>query len=102
MAFLDQFPLIFDGVVIDGAVMVQSVRPRSDAKTFTEYADQIEAYIRSSFIVNRGASRVDVAWDLYLQNSLKQATRTARGLGVRRVDLPGKGKRVNLLKNFRP
>lgn len=90
--FSEQFPLIVDGVIIDGAVMVHSVRPWSDIKTFTEYAEQIEAYIRSLFIVNHGVKRVDVAWDLYLQNSLKQATRSARGIGVRRVNLPEKGK----------
>ena len=71
--------------------MVHSVRPRKDIKTFTEYVTQIEAYIRSSFVNHHGVKRVDIAWDLYLPNSLKEATRSGRGAGVRRVNLPEKG-----------
>jgi len=51
---------------------------------------QIDSYLRS-FVTKLGVKRVDVAWDLYLRNSLKQATRNSRGAGVRRVDLPTKG-----------
>lgn len=74
--------------------MVHAVRPRSDIKTFEDYVTQIEAHIRSTFINNLGTKRVDIAWDFYLPDSLKQATRSSRGAGVRRVDLPSKGKKT--------
>lgn len=57
------------------------VRP-SGAKIFAEYAAaSVILYVSSQF---RNASRVDVVWDRYLNDSLKNTARAKRGKGVRR------------------
>ncbi|KAE8744188.1 hypothetical protein FOCC_FOCC009196 [Frankliniella occidentalis] len=73
-----EVPTQADAAIIDGGCLVHAVKPRPDQKTFTEYVKQL-------------LGRVDIAWDRYLKHSLKEATRTDRGQGKRRVDLPAKG-----------
>ncbi|KAK3866687.1 hypothetical protein Pcinc_027800 [Petrolisthes cinctipes] len=64
-------------VVLDGAVIVQMLKPGT-AKTFEKYAHQvIIPYVEGKL---RRASRLDLIWD----GSLKTATREKRGKGVRR------------------
>ncbi|XP_014678763.1 PREDICTED: uncharacterized protein LOC106818580 [Priapulus caudatus] len=52
------------------------------AKTFQEYSTLIFLpYLRAQL---RNAIRVDIVWDVYLEESLKFATREKRGKGIRR------------------
>ena len=52
-------------------------------KTFKEYAETVFL----PYVVNyraQNVKRIDLVWDRYLENSLKQGTREARGTGTRR------------------
>ena len=70
-----------DVIILDGAVVVNFLRPLA-AKTFEEYATKVFLpYVRSTLA---HASRVDIVWDCYLENSLKSQTRSKRGKGIRR------------------
>ena len=60
--------------------------------TFEEYADQVFIPYLSKQLED--SMRVDLVWDIYLPNSLKESTREKRGKGVRRkvsgqTKLPG-------------
>ena len=68
-------------LVLDGAAVVNMLKPRT-AKTFLEYGDQVfYPFIESKL---RDVSRVDVVFDQYLPDSLKETARQKRGKGVRR------------------
>ena len=72
---------VADALVIDGAAMVNSKQPR-ESKTFDDYAhDVILPYISSCL---SRYQRVDIVFDVYVQDSLKACTREKRGSGVRR------------------
>lgn len=74
-----------DAVILDGAVIVQMLPPRT-AHTFEEYFNTVFApYILKQL---ETASRLDVVWDDYRQDSLKSSTREKRGSGQRRKVLP--------------
>ena len=74
---------IVDVKVFDGAEVVHSL-PVSSATTFDEYAYKVFCpFLERSF---RNTSRIDVVWDDYRENSLKEATRERRGQGVRKVE----------------
>jgi len=52
------------------------------ANNFAEYASQIFIpYFSSKF---KNASRIDLIWDKYIQESLKGITRAKHGKGVRK------------------
>ena len=71
-----------DAVVLDGAAIVNMLPP-GKCKTFKEYAETVFL----PYIVNfraQNVKRIDLVWDRYLENSLKQGTREARGTGTRR------------------
>lgn len=69
-------------VILDGAVVVQMLKP-SCVKTFGEYATEVfMPYITAQL---RTACRVDLVWDRYDSNSLKATARASRGLAVRRL-----------------
>ena len=73
-------------IVLDGGVIVQMLKPAA-VKSFAEYASQIFIpYILSQF---QNASRVDLVWDRYLEDTLKGTTRAKRGKGVRRRVVAG-------------
>ena len=72
---------VTSSVILDGAAIVQMLKPAA-VKNFAEYASQIFIpYIFSQF---ENASRVDLVWDRYLNDTLKGTTRAKRGKGVRR------------------
>ena len=74
-----------DVIVLDGAAIVNMLRPDS-AKTFQDYAkDVFLPYVKSQL---DKAQRVDIVWDDYRQGTLKQQTRDKRGKGVRRRVAP--------------
>ena len=71
-----------DAVVLDGAAIVNML-PSGKCKTFKEYAETVFL----PYVVNyraQNVKRIDLVWDRYLENSLKQGTREARGTGTRR------------------
>ena len=74
-------PLV-DVVVLDGAAIVNMLPP-GKCKTFKEYAKTVFL----PYVVNyraQNVKRIDLVWDRYLENSLKQGTHEARGTGTRR------------------
>ena len=77
-----------DVTILDGAFIVQSLRPGTTS-TFEEYADHLFIpYILSCL---RDVSRLDIVWDSYKTDSIKYVTRKKRGSGIRqRVTLTGK------------
>ena len=70
-----------DVIILDGAFIVQMLKP-SNATTFQEYADNIFIPHVMSWLAS--ASRIDIVWDRYTSDSLKNATRSKRGTGARR------------------
>ena len=72
-------PPKFDCRICDGAVIVHCL-PVTGAITFDDYADNVFIpYLRG-----QDSRRVDVVWDAYVPDSLKESTREKRGKGVRR------------------
>lgn len=74
-------PRSFHAKVFDGAAIVHAL-PVASASTFLEYANKV--FI--PFLVSQlqSSNRIDVVWDVYLPNSLKEATREKRGKGTRK------------------
>ena len=72
-----------DGLVIEGAVLVNQLKPNKD-QSFTAYAEEtVHTYVKR-YQRNAGAKRVDLVYDKYLDKSLKGMTREKRGTGIRR------------------
>ncbi|KAK3728106.1 hypothetical protein QZH41_014263 [Actinostola sp. cb2023] len=70
-----------DAIIVDGAVVVNMIKPRSQ-RTFADYSTQsFLPYVQSQL---RHVKRVDIVWDEYFETSLKATTRDKRGLGSRR------------------
>lgn len=71
----------YDCIVLDGAVIVH-ILPTTGATTFCEYADEIFIpYLTKQL---EQTTRIDIVWDTYLPDSLKEGTREKRGKGIRR------------------
>ena len=69
-----------DVLSIDGVAIVNMNKP-SKYCTFDAYAYLVFCpYIRKH---QETVTRVDVVWDAYVDNSLKTATRSKRGNGIR-------------------
>ena len=74
-------PSLYDCIVLDGAAIVHSLLP-AGAKIFIEYADNIFIpYLTKQLSVT---ARLDIVWDSYIPDSLKESTRDKRGKGIRR------------------
>ena len=72
---------VVDAVIIDGAVIVQMLQPKT-VRTFDEYFSTVFApYILKHL---ETAKRVDLVWDVYQDDSLKRSLREKRGSGQRR------------------
>ena len=71
--------------IFDGAALVHLLNPKmcsNIVKTFGDYAQkQFLPYI-SRKLNDDGVKRVDVVWDSYKQDSLKESTRQNRGTGT--------------------
>ena len=74
-------PAQIDCKVLDGAVIVHRL-PTVEASTFDQYAEKV--FIPPLPQQLHQSKRVDVVWDTYVRDSLKDATREKRGQGVRR------------------
>ena len=69
---------VTDAVILDGAVAVQMLQPRT-ARMFDEYFSTVIApYILKHFETARG---VDLVWHVYQDDSLKRSLREKRGSG---------------------
>ncbi len=68
-------------LILDGAVIVNMLKP-VNSKTFQDYANNVFLpYIQSQL---QHVLRLDVVWDVYKPESLKEDTRSKRGKGIRR------------------
>ena len=74
-------PTHFDCKILDGAVIVHCL-PTTGVATFDDYADTI--FIPHLVNQLQNSERVDVVWDKYVADSLKESTRSKRGTGTRR------------------
>ena len=72
-------PTQFDCKIFDGAVIVHCL-PVTGVITFDDYAENV--FI--PHICIQSSRRVDVVWDTYVRDSLKESTREKRGKGIRR------------------
>lgn len=67
--------------MLDGAVLIQMIRPGSNVTIEDYFTDKFVPYILSWFETN---DRIDIVWDAYSKTSLKSGTREQRGSGARR------------------
>ena len=69
-----------DAVILDGAVIVQMLEPKTSC-TFCEYFSIVFApYVLKQL---ENAKRVNLVWDVYLDDSLKKSPRDKQGAGQR-------------------
>ena len=69
--------------IIDWAVAVNMIRPNRDTTcTFEDYV--LKSFLPYVEAQVRLVDRIDVVWDVDVENSLKQTTRCNRGTSVRR------------------
>lgn len=74
-------PSTYDCKVLDGAVIVHCL-PIVSVSTFDMYAGRVFIpYLEKQL---QDTKRLDIVWDTYIPNSLKESTREKRGKGVRR------------------
>ena len=71
-----------DAVVLDGAAIIHMLPP-GKCKTFKEYAETVFLMYVSNYRA-QNVKRIDLVWDRYIENSLKEGTSEARGTGTRR------------------
>jgi hypothetical protein len=76
----DLSKLNVDAYVLDGAVTVQMLRP-GVCKTFEDYRQKI--FIPHLLSLIKKVYRLDLVFDVYHTNSLKQMTREKRGTGTK-------------------
>ena len=76
----DDHPTV-EAKMFDGGALVHMLRPIT-TKTFHQYAEHI--FVPYIIAELQGTNRVDLIWDAYLPNSLKDVTRRRRGTGMRR------------------
>ena len=84
-------PVLYDCKVLDGAVTVHAL-PVINVLTFQEYANNVFIFHLERQL--HDTKRVNVVWDEYRPDSLKEGTREKRGKGLRRkvsgdTKLPG-------------
>ena len=78
-------PVDVEAIIIDGAALVHKLQPDfSKQVVFEHYALQFFLPYIERLLQRDNCSRVDVVWDVYLDNSLKLSTRKKRGKGIRR------------------
>lgn len=75
-------PTSFDVKVFDGAAIVHFLSPTAGVTTFDDYAiDVFIPFVRHQL---QSSLRVDIVWDKYAKDSLKNSVREKRGKGKRR------------------
>ena len=74
-------PTICDCQVLDGAAIVHFL-PVTGVATFNDYAQNVFIpYLQKQL---QSSTRIDIVWDTYLPDSLKESTREKRGKGMHR------------------
>ena len=74
-------PSSFHVKVIDGPAVVHALSIE-EAKTFNDYSDKVFLPWMDRTLQSTG--RIDIIWDMYRTQSLKESTREKRGKGIRR------------------
>ena len=69
-------------VVLDRAAIIQMVKPTTAKNNFDVYASQIIIQFLTTKL--HDATRLDLVWDTYKDDSLKTSARSKRGKGLRR------------------
>ncbi len=73
---------VVDAEVLDGSAIIHMLSPKGVRTNFNEYAMSVfMPYIRRRL---QNVNRLDIVWDRYIKNSLKQSVRETRGTGQRR------------------
>ena len=72
-------------IIFDGAAIVNMLKPIG-VKTFQDYATHVFLPFIKAKLQN--VQRVDIIWDVYVEDSLKSTARENRGKGVRRRVAP--------------
>ena len=73
-------PSYFDAKLIDGAAAVHFLSSRN-VSTFADYGESVfNTYIKKGLLT---CNRIDIVWDVYNAESLKNCTREKRGQGTR-------------------
>ena len=86
-------PGCLDVKIFDGAAIVHALKT-IDLKTFDDFANERFIPFIESHLAD--CDRVDIVWDKYSENSLKETTRLKRGAGIRKKVAP----QCPLLRNF--
>ena len=74
-------PTSFQVKIFDGAAVVHSLQT-SSAATFGDYGDNV--FLPWTKQQLQDCDRIDIVWDTYKTDSIKEATREKRGKGIRR------------------
>ena len=85
-------PACYDCRIMDGAATVHFL-PTTGVATLNDYAENL--FIPYLQMQLQSATRIDIVWDTYLSDSLKESTQEKRGKGVRskvsgQMKLPGR------------
>jgi len=88
-----QVPSYFHCKIFDGTAIVHAL-PYHQASSFGEYGDKVFLpWVNQQLI---GTDRIDIVWDTYREDSIKESTREKRGKGIRRKV----GESTKLPRNF--
>ena len=81
--------MTMDCIILDGAAIVKMIKP-TGVTTFQECATQnFTSYIKKQL---QRSERLDIVWDVYVENSLMSSARHKRGNNIN-----GKGARVSTI-----
>ena len=74
-----------DVIILDGSAIINMLKPIG-VKTLQDYATNVFLpFIKAQL---RNVTRIDIIWDVYLEDSLKSTARNIRGRGIRRRVAP--------------
>ena len=74
-----------DVIILDGSAIINMLKPIG-VKTLQDYATHVFLpFIKAQL---RNVTRIDIIWDVYLEDSLKSTAREIRGRGIRRHVAP--------------
>ena len=74
-----------EGLIIDGAALVNILQPGKELNTFDQYYSNMFGPHLTKQVKAVGAIRLDVTWDTYVKDSLKEQTRQKCGAGIKKL-----------------
>ena len=82
-----QLPHKVDGLIIDASVVIKSLAVFANSSNQGSYLEFAKYILRQleSMALARSARRLDIVFDTYQSNSIKNVTREGRGMGVKIV-----------------